>query len=130
MAAPAALSWVGGAAEYLAYVRSIDNAGACMACFFARTCWTVKVFFPLMSAMDTVFLPVTSTGDATAELMSDATRAKFRLKCILGVWYRHGREKGLFARIRGVLGRRPWRPDGQMLYTTLERYEYFYPVSG
>lgn len=102
MAAPAALSWVGGAAEYLAYVRSIDNAGACMACFFARTCWTVKVFFPLMSAMDTVFLPVTSTGDATAELMSDATRAKFRLQCILGMWYRCGRERGLFARIRGV----------------------------
>jgi hypothetical protein len=35
-----------------------------------------------MSAMETVFLPVTSTGDAKAELTSDATRAKLKLKCI------------------------------------------------
>jgi len=103
MAAPATLSWVGGEPENLAYVLSIDNAGACISCRFASTCWTVKVFLPLMSAMDTTLLLMTSTGDAKAELMSDATRAKCELKCILCKYGMDTSEKmGLFARGREV----------------------------
>lgn len=53
-----------------------------------------KVFLPLMSAMDTALLLLISTGDAKAELMSDAARARCELKCILVVWVRHGRGEG------------------------------------
>ena len=126
MAAPATLSWVGGEPENLAYVLSIDNAGACISCRFASTCWTVKVFLPLMSAMDTTLL-LTSTGDAKAELMSDAARAKCELKCILWVWYGHERDDGaLCSWTRSCLpGDSLRRPDGRMLYNT-QAIQMFY----